>query len=70
MIYSDEINKICALCRKARSENDTEIFCERKNKFFSQNNEACKKFEYDILKKKVKRMRALKTNFKKEDFTL
>lgn len=70
MIYSTEINKICALCRMARSENDTEIFCEKKRKNFPANNDACKKFEYDILKKKVKRMRALQTGFKKEDFTL
>lgn len=70
MIYSQEINKICALCQKARIESDEEIFCTKKGRKFPSNNEACKKFSYDILKRPVKRMRRLRTNFKKEDFAL
>lgn len=70
MIYSTEINKICALCQKARRENDEEMFCTKKNKTVPTSGEACKKFSYDILKRPVRRMRRLKTNFKKEDFTI
>ena len=70
MIYSDDINKICAVCVMANENGDGEILCTKKNKTFHANTEACKKFRYDILKKKVKRMRQLKTDYKKEDFTL
>lgn len=70
MIYSNEINKICALCRMARAEGEEEIFCPKKKKNFPSNTEACKKFSYDILKRPVRRMRKLKTNYNKEDFTL
>ena len=70
MIYSDEINKICAVCVMAHETDGGEILCTKKNKTFPAGTEACKKFRYDILKKKVKRMRRLKTDYKKEDFTL
>lgn len=70
MIYSNEINKVCGLCQNAQVQSDTEIFCPRYGKVFPTNEEGCKKFKYDILKKKVRRMRRLKTNYNKEDFTL
>ncbi|MBR0089021.1 MAG: hypothetical protein IJP94_04170 [Clostridia bacterium] len=46
------------------------MFCSRYGKTIPVNEEGCKKFKYDILKKKVRRMRPLKTNYNKEDFTL
>ena len=70
MIYSDDINKICAVCVMANECDNGEILCTKKNKTFPATNVACRKFRYDILKKKVRRMRRLKTDYKKEDFTL
>ena len=70
MIYSTEINKVCGLCQMAKVQSETEVFCPNSGKILPSNEEGCKKFKYDILKKKVRRMRRLKTNYSKEDFTL
>lgn len=70
MIYSKNINRVCALCQKARKYSEEEMFCEVKGKAVPINRTACKKFSYDILKRNVKRMRRLKTDFSKEDFIL
>lgn len=70
MIYSKDINKICALCQKAKRQNDKEMLCTQNNKTVAQNTEGCKHFSYDILKRPVRRQRRLKTNFNKEDFSL
>ena len=70
MIYSDDINKVCAVCVMAREGENGEMLCTLKSKTFPASTEACKKFRYDILKKKVRRMRRLKTDYKKEDFPL
>ena len=70
MIYSSEINKVCGLCQMAEVRSETEMFCSRYGKTIPVNEEGCKKFKYDILKKKVRRMRRLKTNYNKEHFTL
>ncbi len=52
-----------------RGEEDV-LYCRLKNKAVSANKEACKKFSYDILKRHVKRIKKLKTDFNPEDFTL
>lgn len=70
MIYSQEINKICAVCAKARKHSNDEMYCEIKKQPVPMNGEACKKFSYDIMKRNVRRMRKLKTDFKAEDFSL
>lgn len=71
MIYSDNINKICALCKMScKSGEEDVLFCRLKNKAVSANKEACKKFSYDILKRHVRRIKKLKTDFNPEDFTL
>ena len=72
MIYSEDINKICALCVHSKSldENDHEVFCTRLNKNTAATKGDCKKFKYDVFKKTVHRKRRLKTNFDAEDFKL
>ena len=70
MIYSDDINKVCAVCVMAKESENGEMLCTLKNKTFPAASAACKRFRYDILKKKVKRIRHPKTDYKKEDFTL
>ena len=72
MIYSEDINKVCALCVHANlsDEEVDEIFCTRYNKKTAATKSDCKKFKYDILKKPVRRKRRLKTSFTAEDFRL
>ena len=69
MIYSENIEKRCGLCRFAKSETEDTCFCAKKKKSIPQSNEVCKKFSYDILKKPVRRKRRLST-FNAEDFSL
>ena len=72
MIYSEDINKVCALCVNAEPipENKDEMYCKlyKKNTAITKND--CKKFNYDIFKKTVRRKRRFKTSFSAEDFTL
>lgn len=70
MIYSQDINKICAVCQSAHKFSDEEMYCDRKKQTVGRNTTACEKFKYDILKRHVKRIRKLNTDFNKEDFTL
>lgn len=70
MIYSQDINKICAVCQRARAHSDDEVYCDKKKQAVPMNGEACKKFRYDILKRHVRRMKKLKTDYNPEDFTL
>lgn len=71
MIYSDDINKICALCEHSQAiDGDEEtLICLLKKKSTAIN-DSCAKFKYDILKKTVRRKRRLKTDFNPDDFTL
>ncbi len=71
MIYSDDINKICALCEFSQTiEGDRDnLYCTRQKKNTAIN-DSCAKFKYDIFKKTVRRKRRLKTDFNPEDFVL
>ena len=71
MIYSEDINKICALCEYAQpvdGDEDT-MLCIKKKKNTAIN-DSCAKFKYDIFKKVVRRKRRLRTDFNPEDFVL
>lgn len=70
MIYSADINKICAVCRHAQKSDETHILCKLKNEYMPISCEACPKFIYDIFKRPARRKRKLKTNFSPDDFTL
>lgn len=72
MIYSEDINKICALCVNATPipENDEEMYCELYKKNTAATHCDCKKFKYDIFKKVIHRKRRFKTNLTAEDFQL
>ena len=73
MIYSENIEKRCGLCKFSKPEasaaNDS-CFCEKKKESIPQSNEICKKFVYDIMKKPVRRKNRLSTDFNAEDFSL
>lgn len=71
MIYSDDINKVCALCEHSRpidGEEDS-LLCTKQKKNTAIT-DSCAKFKYDIFKKNVRRKRRLKTDFNPEDFVL
>ena len=72
MIYSEEIPKICSLCIFAnKAPADAEfVFCRRENQNKGITESACRFYKYDILKRSVKRRKALKVDFSEEDFRL
>ncbi|MEE1225203.1 MAG: hypothetical protein UH081_08090 [Clostridia bacterium] len=73
MIYSPDINKICALCVKAKKipGNETHMQCTHRNgEVVPLNKEACDFFAYDILKRPVRRRKKSTGNFSPEDFQL
>ncbi len=72
MIYSEDINKVCALCVYANlQDNDAdEVYCTRLKKNTAATKGDCKKFKYDIFKRPVRRKRRLRTDFDAEDFKL
>ncbi len=70
MIYSPDIQKICGLCRMSREAGGDEVYCIKKRRTVPKSNAACAKFSYDILKRKVKRGKRLRTDFDPEDFAL
>lgn len=71
MIYSKDINKICALCQNAKQvKGDTSHFkCDIQSCYMPLDG-TCDKFVYDIFKKPVHRKRRLKKNYRAEDFSL
>lgn len=71
MIYSEDINKICALCRKSKTVvGSTEhLECTEKNEFVPLDG-TCGRFEYDIFKKPTRRRRRLSQKFSADDFKL
>ena len=71
MIYSDDINKVCALCEYAKPiEGDEDNYYCEKQKKNTAIGDSCAKFKYDIFKKVVRRKRRLRTDFNPEDFVL
>ena len=70
MIYSPDIEKKCALCLFSKKIEGDMLFCEKRRKIFSQDAQGCKKFDYDIFKRSVRRRPEFKTNVSAEDFKL
>ena len=70
MIYRPDIEKKCALCLYAKKMEEEMFFCEKKKKFVKLDEMGCKKFDYDIFKKTVRRRPSLASNVSAEDFEL
>lgn len=71
MIYSEDINKICGVCKRAhKTGSEDEMHCEVKRKSVPSGGEACAKFQYDIMKRHVRRRKKLKSDFNPEDFQI
>ncbi len=70
MMYSPDIEQKCALCRYSKKIDgvDRELVCEKFGVVASSY--VCKKFKYDIFKKKVKRRKPIDTNYSPDDFSI
>ena len=72
MIYSDDIEKKCALCVFAEpiKGNAEHMKCTKRNEYVGTNNDGCGTFQYDILKRKPRRRKINMKKFKPNDFEL
>ena len=72
MIYSEDINKVCGLCVKASrvKGSETHMRCALCGEYVPISRSACKKFEYDIFKRRTGRRKKSAGKFKPEDFIL
>jgi hypothetical protein len=70
-IYSNDINKICAVCRHAKPVTGSEdhIECEVQKKYMPKDG-MCDDFLYDIFKKPTRRKRRLKKGYSADQFKL
>jgi len=71
MIYSPDINRICALCKMSEPMKGTaeHLRCTRSGGIMPPEG-SCEHFDYDIFKKPTHRKRRLKNKFKADDFKL
>lgn len=72
MIYSDDIEKKCALCIYSEpiSGDDENVRCLKKRRTVPAVNDACKKFRYDITKKHIRRPKRSAAVLNPADFRL
>lgn len=69
LVYAEDIEKKCALCQFGQPIPDTlEVLCKKYG--VVEYNYVCKKYKYDIFKKKVKRKRDADMGFGEEDFSI
>lgn len=68
-MYSPDIDKKCATCQFGTPlEGTMDVMCIKYG--VMPYNYICKKYKYDIFKKKIKRKKSLDTNFTPEDFSI
>ena len=74
MLYSENVNKVCGLCVKAKAVkgSETHMHCEKHNEYVGISREGCESFEYDIFKRPARRRKIKKSSgkFSPEDFML
>lgn len=69
-LWEESELKICRYCAFAKRIPATEeVLCEKKNVIQSEDN-ICKKYKYDILKKELRRRKATTKKFDKDDFAI
>lgn len=71
MLYSQDINKVCALCEHADAAtgSDTHIKCAVHNEYRAKS-DSCKHFVYDIFKKQTRRPKRRQKTYSADDFKL
>lgn len=69
-MYSEDIEKVCGYCVHSKKTDDPFLMiCEKNGEVPFRN--VCKKFKYDIFKKKIhKRSRCEGKNFTADDFSI
>ncbi len=69
-IWEEEELKICRYCAfGARVAASEEVFCEKKKQILPEDN-SCRKYKYDILKKELRRRNPQVKKFCKGDFEI
>ena len=69
-LWEESELKICRYCAYAKRLPATEeVLCEKKNVIHSEDN-ICKKYKYDILKKELRRRKSETKKFDKDDFAI
>ena len=59
-LWENDGPDICRFCAFAkRNEKEETVYCEKKRKVFDED-ETCKKFRFDILKKDVRRIKRVR----------
>lgn len=69
-IWEESELRICRFCAfGARISTSEEEFCEKKKQIIPEDN-SCKKYKYDILKKELRRRKPETKKFTKGDFEI
>lgn len=69
-LWTQENPDICRFCAFANPVAATEdVYCEKKKTFLNEE-ETCRKFKYDILKKELRRKRSQTVKYDKEQFEI
>lgn len=69
MIYEQDIEKKCALCQKSKPiVGSLDMVCEKYGVVAYDH--VCKKYKYDIFKKKLKRKNRIEGEYTEEDFSI
>lgn len=69
-LWENDMPEICRFCAYAkRIPGAEEVYCEKKRQVFPEDN-TCKKYVYDILKKEVRRGKAPERKYSKEQFEI
>lgn len=68
-MYSPDIEKKCATCQFAKKIDGTmDMLC--KTRGVVSYNYICRKYKYDIFKKKIHKKKSLDTNYTADDFSI
>lgn len=69
-LWTQENPSICRFCAYARRLSaTTDVYCEKKKNFISEE-ESCRKFKYDVLKKELRRRKPLASSYDSKQFEI
>ena len=68
-VWTQENPSICRFCAFAKRLESEEVYCEKKKKNLSED-ETCRKFRYDILKKELRRGRSQTVKYDPKQFEI
>ena len=69
-LWEEEEYKICRFCAFAKRVSVLEeVYCEKKKQVVPEDS-VCRKYKYDILKKELRRRKAVSRKYNKGDFEI